>query len=175
MIFNYTQNHQFTIIITMEDEQIEIVVNTKLLGTQISNDLTWDLNTKHIVKKSNARRQLLRKIASFGASRADMIHIYKLFVRSELEHSSSVWHKSLTSENVNDLERVQKSALRLILGTEYTTYENAQNILNIETLSERREALFQKYTLKSLQVNQMKNILKEEKNTPFDYEKYRTV
>ena len=87
--------------------------------------------------------------------------MYKLFVKSALKHSSSVWHKSLTSENVNDLERVQKLAFRLILGTEYTTYENAQNILNIETLSERREALFQKFTLKSLQVNQMKNILKE--------------
>ena len=90
-----------------------------------------------------------------------MIHIYKLFVRSALEHSSSVWHKSLTSENLNDLERVQKSAFRLILGTEYRTYENAQNILNIETLSELREALFQKFTLMSVQVNQMKNILKE--------------
>ena len=98
MIFNYTKNHQFTIRITMEDEQIEIVENTKLLGTHITNDLTWDLNTKHIVKKSNARIQLLRKIASLGASRADMIHVYKLFVRSALEHSSSVWHKSLTSE-----------------------------------------------------------------------------
>ena len=107
MLFNYTQIPQFTTRITMEDEQIEKVENTKLLGTHITNDLTWDLNTKHIVKKSNARMQLLRKIASFGASRADMIHIYKLFVRSALEHSSSVWHTSLTSENVNDLERVQ--------------------------------------------------------------------
>ena len=77
MIFNYTQNHQFTIRITMEDEQIEIVENTKLLGTHITNDLTWDLNTKHIVNKSNARMQLLRKIASVRASRADMIDKYK--------------------------------------------------------------------------------------------------
>ena len=104
---------------------IEIVEKTKLLGTHITNDLTWDLNTSHIVKKANARMQLLRKIATFGASREDMIHIYKLFVRSALEHSSSVWHKSLTLDNVNDLERIQKSAFRLILGTNYLTYENA--------------------------------------------------
>ena len=55
MIFNYTQNHHFTTRNNMEDEQIEIFENTKLLGTHITNDLTWDLNTKHIVKKSNAR------------------------------------------------------------------------------------------------------------------------
>ena len=105
--------------------------------------------------------QLLRKISTFGASREDMIHIYKLFVRSALEHSSSVWHKSLTIENVNDLERIQKSAFRLILGSDYSTYENAQNVLNIETLSDRREVLFKKFTLKCLQVDQMKNIFKE--------------
>ena len=105
--------------------------------------------------------QLLRKISTFGASREDMIHIYKLFVRSALEHSSSVWHKSLTIENVNDLERIQKSAFRLILGSDYSTYENAQNVLNIETLSDRKEVLFKKFTLKCLQIDQMKNILKE--------------
>ena len=95
MIFNYKLNHQFTTIITIEDEQIEIVENTKLLGIHITNDLIWDLNTKHTVKKSNARMQLLRKKASFKASRADMIHTYKLFVKSALEHSSSVRFKSL--------------------------------------------------------------------------------
>ena len=62
---------------------------------------------------------------------------------------------------LNDLERVQKSAFRVILGTEYSSYENALNTLNIETLSERRESLFNKFTLKSLQVTQMKHILKE--------------
>ena len=107
-----------------------IVENTNLLGTHITNDSTWDLNTNHIVKKAYAIIQLLIKISRFGASREDMIHIYKLFVRSALEHSR--WHKSLTLENVNDLERIQKSAFRLILGTEYSTFENAHNIFNIQ-------------------------------------------
>ena len=58
MIFNFTQNYQFTTRVTMDGEPIEIVENTKLLGTHITNDLTWDLNTNHIVKKANARMQL---------------------------------------------------------------------------------------------------------------------
>ena len=49
--------------------------------------------------------QLLRKIASFGASQEDMTHTYTLFVRSSLEFSSYVWHRSLTTENETDLER----------------------------------------------------------------------
>ena len=59
----------------MDDEKMEVDENTKLLGTHITNDLTWDLNTKYIIRKSNARMQLFRTIATFGASRADMIHL----------------------------------------------------------------------------------------------------
>ena len=97
---------------------------------------------------------------SFGASTEDALHIYKIYVRSDLEFSSSVWHTSLSKENEDDLERVQKSAFRLILGIEYSSYRNALNILQMETLKERRETLFQHFSHKSLQVPQMKNILK---------------
>ena len=59
MIFNYTNNYPFTSRITIDQTDIEIVENTKLLGTHITNDLKWDLNTKHIIKKANDRMQLL--------------------------------------------------------------------------------------------------------------------
>ena len=68
MIFNYTTNHQFTTRVTIDNVNIEVVPEAKLLGTHITNDLKWDVNTAHIVKKYNARMQLLRKIYSFGAS-----------------------------------------------------------------------------------------------------------
>ena len=106
---------------------------------------------------------LLRKLSTFGASTNDLVHIYVLFVRSVLEASSSVWHKSLSQENVTDLERVQKSAFRIILGNEYSSYKNALNILKIETLKERRQVLFQNFCLKSLNIIQMNSILKEKK------------
>ena len=121
--------------------------------------------------------QLLRKVASFGASKEDMIHIYTLFVRSALEHSSSVWHRNLTKENENDLERVQKSAFRIILNNEYISYENALNTLRIETLTNRREVLFRKFSIKSLQVKQMNTILVRNENTEYmntrNKEKYK--
>ena len=61
MIFNYTHNHQLTTIVTMDNVPLQVVEEAKLLGTYITNDLKWDLNTKHIVKQSNSRMQLLRK------------------------------------------------------------------------------------------------------------------
>ena len=54
--------------------------------------------------------EILRRVSSFGASVEDLKDIYILFVRSLLEQSAVVWHSSLTKDNEQDLERVQKNA-----------------------------------------------------------------
>ena len=43
-------------------------------------------------EKTNTRMELLRKVASCGASIEDLKTIYILFVRSILEQSATVWH-----------------------------------------------------------------------------------
>ena len=55
--------------------------------------------------------------------------------------SSSVWHSSLTQDNIDDLERVQKSLFKIMIKNKYNTYNDALNILQMETLSNRREQL----------------------------------
>ena len=122
-------------------ETVEVVEDTKLLGTIISNDLKWDLNTDQLVKKANARMQLLHKMSSFGSPLNDMKDVYVLFVRSLLEGSSSVWHSSLTQENTEDLERVQKSAVKIMIKHKYKNYNEALNMLEMDTLENRREQL----------------------------------
>ena len=50
-----------TTILTVKDQAVAIIDSTKLLGTILTNDLKWDLNVDNIVKKANARIELLRK------------------------------------------------------------------------------------------------------------------
>ena len=139
MIFNFTDKYQFSTRLSMENKPIEVINSTKLLGTIITSDLKWEENTSHLVKKSNARMELLRRVASFGTSVEDLKNIYFLFVRSQLEQSAVVWHSSLTEENINDLERVQKSAAKIILGNKYQNYEEALDELGIETLKKEEK------------------------------------
>ena len=56
-----------------------------------------------------------------------------------------MWHSSLTLENFQDLERVQKNALKIILQDEYQTYSNALEITGLPTLFERRSSLSLKF------------------------------
>ena len=139
MIFNYTNNYQFTTRLSINDKPIEVINSTRLLGTIITDDLKWDANCANLVKKANGRMELMRKVSSFGLDKEELKNIYFLFVRSVLEQSATVWHSSLTQENKEDLERVQKSAIRIIMGEEFQGYQKSLDKLDIETLDARRE------------------------------------
>ena len=141
MIFNYTENHQFTTRLLLKNEIVEVTDSTRLLVTIITNDIKWDLNTENIVKKANARMELLRRVVSFGTPVEDLKTIYILFIRSILEQSSPVWHSSITEENKDDLERIQKSAVKIILQEKYKGYSQGLAQLGLEPLADRREQL----------------------------------
>ena len=107
MIFNFTNKYKFSTRLKIDGETIETVSNTRLLGTIIEENLSRHLNTANVIRKANASMQILRSVASFGASVNDMKEIYILFVRSLLEQSATVWHySSLSQQDISDLERV---------------------------------------------------------------------
>ena len=85
--------------------------------------------------------ELLRKVACFTTSMEEKKDIYILYRRSILEQSCVVWNSSLTAENCDDLERVQKAAVRIIIGKNYTNYENALMKADLEPLKTRRDEL----------------------------------
>ena len=87
-----------------------------------------------------------------------MLIAYFLYIRSILEQSSVILHSTLTQEDNDRLERVQKNALRNILKEKYMSYENSLEILNIETLHKRREKLLRTFGNKCLKLDQTKDL-----------------
>ena len=59
-----------------------------------------------------------------------------------------VWSSSLTQEEKLSFEHVQKSALRIILQESYQNYENALQIVNLPTISERHKELLYRFAQK---------------------------
>lgn len=161
MIFNFTNNHQFSTRFSINEEHIEEKQNVKLLGTIISNNLKWEENTKLLVKKANARMSLLRAVSRFSPPKSDLKLIYIQYIRSLLEQSCVLWHASLTLEDQDNIERVQKNALRIILKKSYTNYENALNMLNLETLKERRLELSLRFAKKCEKNPRFNDLFKE--------------
>ena len=74
-----------------------------------------------------------------------------------------VWHSSLTMEQIDDIERIQKNACRIILKKDYKSYEKALEKLNLETLEERRSQLCLKFARKCKNNPQTKELFKPNK------------
>ena len=86
-----------------------------------------------------------------------------LQIRSKLEQSAVVWHSSLTKKNISDLERVQKSALKLILRERYINYRNALNVIGIDSLEMRREKLCLKFAKACLKHEKLTDLFPKSK------------
>ena len=91
---------------------MKTVRETKLLGTILTSDMKWQHKTNNIVRKAFAKMEILSKLSGFGAPVGDLESIYLTCIRSHCEQSSVVWHSGLTIQEENDLERVQKVALK---------------------------------------------------------------
>ena len=81
MTFNFTNLYQFSPSLKLEDEVIETISETKLLEVIINNTLSWDSNTKFIVKRANSRMRMLYKLVEFTVPVEDLITIFILYIR----------------------------------------------------------------------------------------------
>ena len=158
IVFNFTRNYQFSTRLYIEESLIEIVDQTKLLGTVITADLTWWENTNCITVKAYQRLGILRRLCQFKVPKEDLSHIYTLYVRSMLEYNCCVWNFNITKAEENDIERVQKVACKIILQSSYTSYEDALNILGLENLKERRSRLCLKFAKRCLKYEKTRDM-----------------
>ena len=96
-----------------------------------------------IVRKSAkiaySRLYMLTKLKYAGVSLEDLLDIYILFVRSVTEYCDVAFHSSLTVEQSEKLEQIQKICLKVILGDMYVSYSSALEMTGLKPLSERRQ------------------------------------
>ena len=102
--------------------------------------------------------QLLNSAASFTSKRNDLKNIYLTFIRSIVEQSAVVWHSSLTFKNKKDIERVQKAAVRVIMGKSYKDYNHSLRELRLDSLEKRRELLSLRFAKNCLRNEKMRNL-----------------
>ena len=77
---------------------------------------------------------LLHKIWSFWSNNEEMGHLWKIYFLSILEQSCFGWGSCLTSENENNLERMQKTFFKLVLEDDFSTYNKELSVLGLQTL-----------------------------------------
>ena len=101
---------------------------------------------------------MITKLKYVGVPTQDLIDVYILFVRSLLEYCCVSWHSSLTVEQSNHIERIQRNALKVILGSSYQDYDSALESCSLDTLFKRRENRCLTFGLRCLKHSKHKSL-----------------
>jgi hypothetical protein len=158
MFFDFTNKYQFATRAVVNNSLLEVIDETKLLWTVVSTDLKWHSNTEYLTRRGFQRMTILRKLAEFNVPQEDMTLIYCQYIRSVLEYNSSVWFSSITDDEKDDIERVQRCAINIIIKNDYSSYEEGLSVLNLENSTERKEALALRFAKKCVKDPRFKDL-----------------
>ena len=147
--FNFSRKYDFLPQLSFPDcEPLEVIYETKLLGVNLTSDLSWSNHVDNITKRATRNLWVLLRFKHLGGTPDQLSLVYQTRVRSVLEFAAPVFHSSLTAAQSRQIEMTQKKALAIILGKEYVSYENALSKLGLERLDSRRLKLCYEFALK---------------------------
>ena len=116
--------------LNLSGQQIQRVTSFKLLGTTVTDTLSWEENTSIICSKAAKRLHFLKLLKRSGMPANDLEYYYSTVIRPVLEYSSVLWKTSLTVEQTHRLDMIEKRAERIV-GLD----ENCRHFQNDETYS----------------------------------------
>ena len=120
--------------IVINNEELGLVNSAKLLGVTISNNFTWNEHINEIIKKASKRLYFLSQLKRARVAKQDLVLFYTSCIRSILTYASPVFFYALPEYLKNELERIQKWALRIIFPGH--CYNDAMELANIVPISD---------------------------------------
>ncbi|KAL0152423.1 hypothetical protein M9458_052146 [Cirrhinus mrigala] len=89
--------------LTIMNSTVAVVDSFKFLGTNISQDLKWDIHIDSIVKKPQQRLYFLRQLKKFNLPQALMTQFYSAVIESVLCSSITVWFGAASKSDIRRL------------------------------------------------------------------------
>ena len=122
----------------MDQKQINEVTSHRHLGIIFSSDCTWHEHLEQIKTKAWARINVMRKL-KFKLDRKSLQTIYFSFTRPLIEYADVEWN-NCTQYEVNELEKIQNEAARIVTGaTKLVSINSLLTEIGWETLATRRK------------------------------------
>ena len=149
-IVNFTKIYQFRPILKIPGAQDNLGFKDsfKLLGYWLTSDMRPATHVKYILKIAYQKIWSIRRLKANGISNEDILYFYSIKIRSILEYSCPIFQPMITQENRDDLERIQKIVLKILLGPAYKTYPDACQQFDIDSLEDRRSTITLNFALK---------------------------
>ena len=115
-----------------------------LLGFRFDDRPSVHAHIGFIREKFNSRAWMLRHLMGSGVPVNDVVQIYTSLIRPVIKYVNTVYHPMLNVVLAEELESMQRSAMRIIFG-HWIPYCAALDSAGIHSLKERREDAFDKF------------------------------
>jgi hypothetical protein len=115
----------------------------RILGCEISDQLSIDGHIEKLLKKGRTRLNLLRTLKTRGARKVDMTNVYKAMIKPVVSFGLTIFGPMMKRDHIIRLERFQKLALRIIYG--YQPYRSLLVQAKISSLEDHIIKLFQNF------------------------------
>ena len=163
LVINYSRQNIEEICppVLIDGQPIRKVTSVKLLGLTLNSHLTWNNHVEYLVKSAFQKLYFLIQLKRSGVDVADIVQYYCACIRSTLDYACPVFHYALPTYLREDLERIQKRALRCIFpGVPYST---ALELANIQSIDDHHEALTNKLfqNIKESPDSKLQHLLRE--------------
>lgn len=98
---------------------LQSIDSYKYLGVHITSNLAWDAHVGYIANNSNKMLGYFRRNFHNAPSSLKLL-LYKILVRSKLDHASSIWDPS-QDKLIHRLEIIQNNSARFIISNYHRT------------------------------------------------------
>ena len=125
----------------VSNTRLSTATSLRLLGVQISSDLTWNEQVSSVTKKCNKLLGSLRTVVG-NQNQNILLTLYRSIVLPIIDFCSPVW-LVLRKNHINNLETIQRRATRFILGQKRVVQSCGECLkqLNLMDLNNRRKYL----------------------------------
>ncbi|KAL0185661.1 hypothetical protein M9458_017331, partial [Cirrhinus mrigala] len=114
MITDFRRNPPALPPLSITDSTVATVETFKFLGSVISQDLKWVTHIHSTVKKAQQRLYFLRQLRKFNLPQELLKQFYSAIIESVLWTTITVWFGSATKSDIRRLQRIIRTAERII-------------------------------------------------------------
>ena len=129
--------HSLPPTLTVDGIPLTLVTEYKYLGVTIASNLSWNLHITNICNKTRRLVGMFYRRFYINSSPETLLKLYVAYIRPNLKYCSPVWNPH-SKKFVEELENVQKFALKMCMKCWDSNYETLLAATQLPTLEKRR-------------------------------------
>ena len=166
LIIDFAKDKQEFPPLIINSVAVDRVSSARVLGLIVQDNMNWNEHVNNVVKKAGKRLYMLRVLKRSNADTNTLITVYTTIIRPVLEYACQVWHFNIQEYLSEDIEKIQRRALRISLPL--MSYREAQNFTGIPLLKARRETLCEQFFKKNENNDKLSELLHHKATADYD-------